>query len=261
MSRNGHEATGRRIEPTRPSPFFLAVVFALQFSQQRPRQNYGHEDAHENAKDNKNYGHERRQAIAADPRRIQSFRSARPMPADALAKAPKQSPKYVCQMPTKTRRSRTPVPIDFSAARAISEDPTCPPPPPRKSVQAEFRYGPFERKGAGPCGGRSNYVIKRFINTPANPNTRTTHPIIPATNPTFLCSNASAISARPHSNSVSLPRIDEPPPRQSANQPKAATPMRQWRQPARRAATSWYGSRDRAACGKRALPRSPPRRR
>ncbi len=131
---------------------------------------------------------------------------------------------------------------------------------PRNSVQVEFRYGPFEKTGTDPCGGRSNYV-KRLYNTPENPNTRTTSPIIPATNPTFLCSNASAISARPHSCLVSLPRFDEPPPNQTTSQLKAAMPMRQWQQPPRQVATSWCESRDHAACGKRALPRSPPRRR
>ncbi len=132
---------------------------------------------------------------------------------------------------------------------------------PENRSRSNSRYGPFERKGADPCGGRSNYVIKRFINNPANPNTRTTSPIIPATNPTFLCSNASAISARPHSYLVSLPRLDEPPPSQTATQPKAAMPMRQWQQPSRQVVTSCCGSRDRAVCGKRALSRSPPRRR
>lgn len=123
MSRNGHEECCRRIKPIGPSPFFLAVVLALQFSQQRPWQNDGHEDTDENAKDDKNYGHESLQAIAADPRRIRSFCSTRSMSADALAKAPKHSPIYVCLMPTMTRRSRTPLHIDIGGGRVVSENP------------------------------------------------------------------------------------------------------------------------------------------
>ncbi len=95
------------IEPIRPSPFFLAVVLALKFSQQRPGQDYRHEDAHENAKDDKNYGHESLQAIAADPRRIQSLRSTRPMPADALAEAPKIGPGRILDMDLLSGRVRT----------------------------------------------------------------------------------------------------------------------------------------------------------
>ena len=117
----------QRIKPTGPLPFFLAVVFVFQFSQQRPWQNHRHENTHENAEDDEKCGHEGLQTIAADPRRVQAFRSTRPMPADALAKAPKHSPKYVCSMPTETRRSRTPVDIDFGGVWAVSEGPTCVP--------------------------------------------------------------------------------------------------------------------------------------
>ena len=152
MSRNGHEECCRRIKPIGPSPFFLAVVLALQFSQQRPWQNDRHEDTDENAKDDKNHGHESLQAIAADPRRIRSFCSTRSMSADALDKAPKHSPIYVCLMPTMTRRSRTPLHIDIGGAGLSPKAPTCAP----KIGPGRFRYGRFERKGGDPCEGRSN---------------------------------------------------------------------------------------------------------
>ena len=50
---------------------------------------------------------------------------------------------------------------------------------------------------------------------PASPSTRTTAPIIVATNPTYFSSKSCAITIEPHSNSVPKTSIAESPPNQT----------------------------------------------
>ncbi len=73
-----------------------------------------------------------------------------------------------------------------------------------------------EREGCGngPIHREKNYV-KRLSKIPANPNKRITIPMIDATIAPYLCSNFSAITPGPLSNSVSVSRIDEIPPNQT----------------------------------------------